>query len=104
MATIKSSDPSGPLRGKVEGLVYSLQPNGTTTVRSVGEQTAPSTDGEKKGQQRMKLAHAYVEGVLADPELVRPYLAEALRRKIQARQVVFADFLKDPIIAGVEAS
>ena len=64
------SHPSNRLRGKVGGLVYSLQPNGTTTVREAGQESGPSTEGEKKGQRRMKLAHvclhwARVEGSTA---------------------------------------
>jgi hypothetical protein len=57
MATVNSSNPKGHLRGKVGGMVYALQPDGTVTVRSVGLQTAPSTEAEQKGQHRMKLGH-----------------------------------------------
>jgi hypothetical protein len=69
MAILSSSDSTGRLRGKIGGMVYSLQPDGTTTVREVGQQRAPSTEGEKKGQQRMKLARPYVHWVLSEPVL-----------------------------------
>jgi hypothetical protein len=103
MATIRPSGATGQFRGKVGGLIYSLQPDGTTTVRSVGEQTAPSTQGEQKGQRRMKLGHAYVRAALDDPELRSVYDAEARARGMRVCDLVMSDFLTDPVILAVNA-
>ena len=104
MGTINPSNPNGPLRGKVGGMIYSLQPDGTITVRSVGEQTAPSTEGEQKGQHRMKLGHDYVHGVLADPDAKSAYAGEAQKRKMRTCDLVMSDFLTDPVIVSVDAA
>ena len=73
MAIIRSSDPRACFRGKLGGFVFAQQPNGTVIARSVGVRTAKPTEGERKGQGRMKLGHAYVHGVLGDPALRAPY-------------------------------
>jgi hypothetical protein len=103
MATINRSGPTGPLRGKIGGMIYSLQPNGVTTVRSLGEQSAPSTPGEKKGQSRMKRAHAYVRAVLNDTELRAVYDEQARARGMRVCDLVMSDFLTDPVILAVNA-
>jgi hypothetical protein len=103
MATIKPAGTTGQFRGKIGGLVYSLQPNGITTVRSVGKQTASSTPGEKKGQQRLKLGHAYVHAVLEDPELWAVYEPEARSRSMRVCDLAMSDFLKDPVIVAVRS-
>ena len=103
MATINRASISGQLHGKVGGLVYSLQRDGTTTVRSVGEETAPSTPGEKKGQRRMQLAHAYVRSVLDDPELWSVYDPQARAVGMRVCDLAMSDFLTDPVILGVNA-
>ncbi|MFO1500430.1 MAG: hypothetical protein U1G07_18955 [Verrucomicrobiota bacterium] len=104
MGTVNFSNPNGPLRGKVGGLIYALQPNGTVTVRAVGAQRAPSTEREKKGQGRMKLGHDYVHGVLGDPASRAAYACEAQRRKMRTCDLAMSDFLTDPRIVGVDAS
>jgi hypothetical protein len=103
MATIKSSGNPSQLRGKVAGFVYSLQPNGTTAVRSVGEHRATSKPGEKKGQRRMKLGHPYVRSVLNDPELWAVYDQQARAVGMRVCDLAMADFLTDPVILGVNA-
>ena len=103
MATIHRSGSTGPLRGKVGGMVYSLQANGVTTVRSVGEQTGPSTPGEKKGQSRMKLAHPYVRSVLNDPKLRAVYDEPARARGMRVCDLITSDFLTNPVIVAVNA-
>jgi hypothetical protein len=103
MATINPSNPKSALRGKLGGLVYAQQPNGTITVRSLGVQTVPSTEGEKRGQRRMRLGHGYVHAVLADPTVESAYANEALSRKMRTCDLIMSDFLKDPIIASVDA-
>lgn len=102
MATVNPSDPNGRLRGKLGGLVFAHQPNGTVTVRSVGVQTAKSTEPEAKGQRRMKLAHPYVRGVLSEPTLKSVYASEAQNRKMRTCDLAMSDFLQDPIIASVD--
>jgi hypothetical protein len=103
MATINRCGTTGQLRGKVGGLVYSLRANGTTCVRSVGEQRARSTRGEKKGQRRMKLGQAYVRSVLSDPELRAIYDGEARARGMRVCDLAMSDFLTDPVIVRVNA-
>ena len=85
-------------------MVYALQPDGTTTVRSVGVETAPSTEREQKGQHRMKLAHPYVHEVLSDPVLKEAYASEAKKRQMRTCDLAMSDFLKDPVIAGVDVA
>lgn len=104
MATVNPSDPNRPLRGKLNSLVYALQPNGTVTVRGVGVQTAPSTEAERKGQYRMKLAHDYVHAVLSDPMARSAYATEAQGRKMRTCDLVMSDFLKDPVIASIDSA
>jgi hypothetical protein len=79
MATVKPTDAISTPRGKVGGLIYSHQRNGTMTVRGVGTQRAPSTPGEKKGQDRFKLGHGYVCWALSDPGLRAAYTEEACK-------------------------
>lgn len=97
MATINRSSINGQLRGKVGGLVYAFQRDGTTTVRSVSEETAPSTPGEKKGQRRMQLAHAYVRSVLDDPELWSVYDPQARAVGMRVCDLAMSDFLTDRV-------
>jgi hypothetical protein len=104
MGTLDPSDPNRRIRGKVSGLVYSLQPNGIINVRSAGVQTAPSTKDEQKGQRRMKLGHAYVHGILSDPNLKSIYASEAQSRKMRTCDLVMADFLTDPVIVSVDSA
>jgi hypothetical protein len=101
MGIIRSSSIPGQLHGKVGGLVYSAQPNGTTNVRSLGEHTAGSKPGEKKGQRRMKLGQAYVRAVLDNTEQWAVYNAEARARGMRVCDLAMADFLSDPVILGV---
>jgi hypothetical protein len=104
MAIVHSSNPEARLRGKLGDIVYAQQRNGTVTARSVGLRTADWTEGEKKGQHRMQLAHPYVQGVLGDPALKAPYASEAQTRKMRTCDLIMADFLKDPVIASVDAT
>jgi hypothetical protein len=104
MATVNPSGPHGHLRGKVGGMVYALQPDGTITVRSLGEQTAESTEGEQKGQHRMQLGHDYVHGVLGDPALRSAYDSEAQTRKMRSCDLIMSDFLTDPVISGIDTA
>lgn len=90
-------------RGKVGGIVYAQQPNGTITARSVGVRTAKQTEQERKGQHRMKLGHDFVRGVLGDPVLKAVYASEAQARKMRTCDLVMSDFLTDPTITSVNA-
>jgi hypothetical protein len=103
MATLTRSGSTGQLRGKLGGWVYSLQPDGTTVVRSAWQKKAASRPGEKKGQRRMKLGHAYVRLVLDNAELWAVYDAEARARGLRVRDLAMSDFLTDPVILGVNA-
>jgi hypothetical protein len=85
-------------------MVFSLQPDGTVTVRGAGEQTAPSTKREQKGQHRLKLGHAYLHAVLNDPVLKSVYATEAQTRKRRTCDLVMSDFLTDPVIASVDTA
>jgi hypothetical protein len=67
MAIVHTSNPEAQLWGKLGDIVYAQQRDGSVTARSVGLRTAEWTEGEKKGQHRMQLAHPYVHGVLGDP-------------------------------------
>jgi hypothetical protein len=104
MATVDPSNPKGHLRGKLGGIVYAQQPDGTITARSIGVRTAEQTPEEQKGQNRMKLAHPYVHGILGDPALAAPYASEAQTRKMRTCDLVMADFLTDPVITSVDAT
>jgi hypothetical protein len=104
MATVNPSGPHGQLRGKVGGMVYALQPDGTITVRSLGQQTAESTEGEQKGQHRMQLGHRYVHGVLGDPALRSAYDTEAQTRKMRTCDMIMSDFLTNPVISSIDTA
>ena len=104
MATLSPSAGLQALRGKVGGLIFSEQVNGTVTVRGVGKQKAPSTPGEKKGQNRMKLAQPFIRWILGSPDLRLPYALEAERRNMRIRDLIMADFLTDPVILAVDAT
>lgn len=104
MAFANPSGPAGQLRGKVGNMVFALQSDGRVTVRGVGTQTAPSTDGEQKGQRRMKLGHAYVHAVLSNPALKSVYANEAQIRKMRTCDFAMSDFLTDPVIASVDTA
>jgi hypothetical protein len=101
MAIIKPSSLTGQLRGKLGGVVYALQPNGSTTARSVGDRKHRPTSGEKKGQRRMKLGQPYVRSVLDDTALWAVYEAEARARGMRVCDLAMSDFLTDPVIIGV---
>lgn len=102
MAKLTTTAPAANLRGKVGEMVFCQRADGTTVVRGIGQDTKPSTPGEKKGQHRMKLAHSYVTFVLEDPALRTPYLLEAEKRQKRVCDVVMADYLTDPVIEAVE--
>jgi hypothetical protein len=103
MAIVDPSGPNGHLRGKVGGIIYSKQPDGRTTARSVGVSSAEDTAGEKRGQSRMKLGNAYMHGILADPSVRAPYDSEAQIRQMRTCDLVMSDFLTDPVIRTVDA-
>jgi hypothetical protein len=104
MAIVDPSDRRSHLRGKLGGIVYAQQPNGTVVARSVGVRTARQSEAERKGQRRLKLAHAYIHAVLANPVLKAVYAAEAARNKKRTCDLVMADFLTDPVIRTVDTT
>lgn len=52
----------------------------------------------------MKLAREYVKGVLGEPAIKEVYAAEARNRHMRTCDLVMSDFLKDPVIASVDAT
>lgn len=104
MAIVDPSSPNAHLRGKIGGIVYSRQPDGTLVARSVGVRKKPPSKGERKGQLRMQLGHPYVRSVLGDAELSAIYATEAAARNKRTCDVVMADFLSDPVIMGIDAT
>lgn len=104
MATLNALDPNRCLRGKVGGLVYSVQPSGATVVRTPGVRRVPFTAAEKRAQCRLKLGHAYVSQVMADPALRGEYEQQADSEKMRLCDAIMADYLTDPLLAGIDTS
>ena len=98
------STPTAAFRGKLGGMVFSQQPDGTTTVRSAWQKAGRSTPGEKKSQHRMTLGNLYVRGVLKDPAAVAEYAPVAERRKVRVRDAAMSDYMTDPVILDVDAN
>jgi hypothetical protein len=104
MAKVNKSQSGGEFRGKVGRYIYSLQPDGTTTVRGVGTYTKPRTAGQERGQDRLRLGNDYVHAVMSNPELRPVYTSEAEKRRKRTCDVAISDFLADPVITSVDAT
>ena len=105
MARIENNFAMEGLKGKVGNIFVYRHKNGKTIVAKTPNRTAPLTEGQKKQNQRFKLAINYAKNALLDPSLKAYYDAEAKKRKIgSAYNVAVADYLKPPVINNIDHS
>ena len=103
MAKAITLDSRTALHGKIGGFVYSRQRDGTLTVRAAWKQKAPQTSGEKRCQNRLKLAIPFMRSVLRDNgELKAAYTAEAAVRGMRVSNLAVSDFLTDPVVSDLD--
>jgi hypothetical protein len=88
------------IRGKIQGLQV-RKIGGQNVISPVPDprESAP-TDGEVKGQDRMRLANSYRRGV--SPEMRERYLAVARQRGHPLPTVAHQDYLNPPVIEAVD--
>ena len=96
MGKLRTNKAVGDLQGKVGGLIYAHQANGTVVVRRAPEQVQPSTPNQQASQARFILAQRYLRMLKANPEQYAAYKAAAAAARRRACDMAIADFLVPP--------
>ena len=102
MGKLRTNKAVGDLQGKVGGLIYAHQANGTVVVRRAPERVQPSTPSQQASQGRFILAQRYLRTLRANPEQYAPYKAAAAAARRRACDLAIADFLRLPELKDVD--
>ena len=104
MAKLNPNQSIGNPTGAVGELVYAKQPDGRVIIRRRPGPESAQTPGEKANQSRFRLAVAYRQSVVSDPDKCAPYKTAARILRKRACDLALADFLKAPVIQNVDVA
>ena len=104
MAKLDPNQLLGILHGKLGGLVFVRNADGTVHVRHSPVREAGFTEGELSNQARFKQAVTYVGKVRQQPDVYTAYQAAARAKGKRACDLANADCRHPPIIQDVDLS